>query len=196
MELCVDWMPNSKPTGLMKFLAVKLLCIQGTRRTCNYNTNVKPAAKIERRNEVGDKTLLSTNLVEPEGSPSYSFPPIILLRLWGQATNTTQAGAWFCNQLQKATRDPTEMIVNEGAVCAEAYDDLAPQHLKPPDHSRRSDLCECFVHNLVDRPEILVQPVQRLLGQIVHGNKMTGVINKLFLLAFPGAKPVKERLLG
>jgi hypothetical protein len=55
--------------------------------------------------------------------------------------------------------------------------------------------CHRSVQNLVDRPEILVQPVQRLLGQIVDRNKMTGVIKEQFLLAFPGAEPMKERLL-
>ena len=64
-------------------------------------------------------------------------------------------------------------------------------YLKPPDHSRRSDLCDCSAHNLVDRPEILVQPIQRLLGQIVHGNKMTGVIKDSFF--WPLSEPSQRK---
>jgi hypothetical protein len=56
-------------------------------------------------------------------------------------------------------------------------------------------MIHCSFQNLVDRPEILVQPIQRLLGQIVDGKKMAGVVKEMFLLAFPGAEPVKERLV-
>src|ERR1700746_184224 len=61
--------------------------------------------------------------------------------------------------------------------------------------AKRSYLWPFSLQNLVARPEILVQPVQRLLGQIVDRNKITGIIKEQFILAFSGSEPIKERFL-